>query len=115
MEAAALRFVGRLLLTAFAGAFVLGGLGYIELARLVGAGALGSAYFGLAILAAVQVAKGLVGLMLRSRPLGFLASVIQARAVLERRLVRVLRWLGVLAWIAATLNALTLLPGSRRR
>ena len=111
MEAAALRFVGRLLLTAFAGAFVLGGLGYIELARLVGAGALGSAYFGLAILAAVQVAKGLVGLMLRSRPLGLLASVVQARAVLERRLVRVLRWLGVLAWIAATLNALTLLPG----
>ena len=111
MEAAALRFVGRLLLTAFAGAFVLGGLGYIELARLIGAGALGSAYFGLAILAAVQVAKGLVGLMLRSRPLGLLASVVQARAVLERRLVRVLRWLGVLAWIAATLNALTLLPG----
>jgi len=111
MEAAALRFVGRLLLGAFAAAFLLGGLGYVELGRLVGGGALGSAYFGLAILAAVQVAKGLVGLLLRSRPLGFLASVQIARAVLERRVVRVLRWVGVLAWIAATLDALTLLPG----
>src|SRR6266850_2481255 len=111
MEAAALRLVGRLLLGAFAAAFLLGGLGYVELGRLVGGGALGSAYFGLAILAAVQVAKGLVGLLLRSRPLGFLASVQIARAVLERRVVRVLRWVGVLAWIAATLDALTLLPG----
>jgi small-conductance mechanosensitive channel len=110
MEAAALRFVGLLLLVAYAGAFILGGLGYVELARLIGAGALGSAYFGLAILAAVQVAKGLVGLMLRSRPLGLLASVAQARAVLERRLQRLLRWVGVLGWIAATLYALTLLP-----
>jgi small-conductance mechanosensitive channel len=110
MEAAALRFVGLLLLIAYAGAFILGGLGYVELARLIGAGALGSAYFGLAILAAVQVAKGLVGLMLRSRPLGLLASVVQARVVLERRLQRLLRWVGVLGWIAATLYALTLLP-----
>jgi small-conductance mechanosensitive channel len=110
MEAAALRFVGLLLLIAYAGAFILGGLGYVELARLIGAGALGSAYFGLAILAAVQVAKGLVGLMLRGRPLGLLASVVQARAVLERRLQRLLRWVGVLGWIGATLYALTLLP-----
>jgi small-conductance mechanosensitive channel len=102
--------VGLLLLIAYAGAFILGGLGYVELARLIGAGALGSAYFGLAILAAVQVAKGLVGLMLRSRPLGLLASVVQARVVLERRLQRLLRWVGVLGWIAATLYALTLLP-----
>ena len=77
MEEAGLRFVGRLLLGAFAAAFLLGGLGYVELGRLVGGGALGSAYFGLAILAAVQVAKGLVGLMLRSRPLGLLASVVR--------------------------------------
>ena len=111
MEVAALRVVGRLLLVAFAGAFVLGGLGYVELARLIGAGALGSAYFGLAILAAVEVAKGLVGVLLRSQPLALLASVQHARAPLERRLVRVLRWVGVLVWIAATLDALTLLPG----
>ena len=110
MEAAALGLFGRLLLGAFATAFVLGSLGYVVLGRLIGAGALGSAYFGLAILAALQVAKGLIALVLRSRPLGLLSSVQHARAALERRVVRGLRWLGALAWIAATLGSLTLLP-----
>jgi small-conductance mechanosensitive channel len=111
MEAAALRLFGRLLLAAFAVAFVLGSVGYVGLGRLIGAGALGSAYFGLAILAALEVAKGLIAILLRSRPLGLLASVQQGRAALERRLVRILRWIGVLVWIAATLASLTLLPG----
>ncbi|HEY7037427.1 MAG TPA: mechanosensitive ion channel domain-containing protein [Methylomirabilota bacterium] len=111
MEAAALRLFGRLLLAAFATAFVVGSLGYVGLGRLIGAGALGSAYFGLAILAALQVAKGLIAVLLRSRPLGLLSSVQQARVALERRIVRVLRWIGVLAWIAATLASLTLLSG----
>jgi small-conductance mechanosensitive channel len=111
MEAAALRLFGRLLLAAFATAFVLGSLGYVGLGRLIGVGALGSAYFGLAILAALQVAKGLIAVLLRSRPLGLLSSVQHARVALERRVVRVLRWIGVLAWIAATLASLTLLPG----
>jgi small-conductance mechanosensitive channel len=110
MEAGALRLFGRLLLAAFAGAFVLGGLGYAGLGRLIGVGALGSAYFGVAILAGLQVAKGLIAVLLRSRPLGLLSSVQQARAALERRIVRVLRWVGVLAWIAATLASLTVLP-----
>ena len=110
MEAGALGLFGRLLLAAFAGAFVLGSLGYVGLGRLIGVGALGSAYFGLAILAALQVAKGLIAVLLRSRPLGLLSSVQHARAGLERRLVRALRWIGALAWIAATLASLTLLP-----
>jgi small-conductance mechanosensitive channel len=110
MEGTALRLFGRLLLAAFASAFVVGSLGYAGLGRLIGAGALGSAYFGLAILAALQVAKGLVAVLLRSRPLGLLSSVQHARAALERRIVRVLRWIGALAWIAATLASLTLLP-----
>lgn len=110
MEAVALRLFGRLLLAAFAAAFVLGSLGYVGLGRLIGAGALGSAYFGVAILAALQVAKGLIAVLLRSRPLGLLSSVQHARTTLERRVVRILRWIGALAWIAATLAALTLLP-----
>src|SRR6185437_11576587 len=67
MAAAARRLVGRLLLAAFAGAFVLAGVGYVELGRLIGGGALGSSYYGLAILAAVQVARGLAGVLLWSR------------------------------------------------
>lgn len=109
MEAAARRLVGRLLLAAFSGAFVLGGAGYVELGRLIGVGALGSSYAGLAILAAVQVARGLGAVLLRSRVFALLASVQQHRAAIERRTVRVLRWAGVLAWVAATLDALTLL------
>ena len=110
MEGTALRLFGRLLLAAFASAFVVGSLGYAGLGRLIGAGALGSAYFGLVILAALQVAKGLIAVLLRSRPLGLLSSVQHARAALERRIVRALRWVGALAWIAATLASLTLLP-----
>ena len=112
MAAAARRLVGRLLLAAFGGAFALAGTGYVELGRLVGAGALGSSYYGLAILAAVQVARGLTGVLLRSRVFAFLASVQQNRAVIERRIGRVLRWAGVVAWIAATLDALTLLSAA---
>ncbi len=112
MAATARRLVGRLLLAAFSGAFVLGGAGYVELGRLIGVGALGSSYYGLAILAAVQVARGLGGVLLRSRVFALLASVQQHRAAIERRTVRVLRWAGVLAWIAATLDALTLLPAT---
>jgi small-conductance mechanosensitive channel len=108
MEATALRNFERLLLAAFVAAFTLGGVGYVELARLIGGGALGSSYYGLAIVAAVQVATGLVGVLLRSRPLGLLTAVQQHRAPLERRLVRALRWMGVLIWIAASLDALTL-------
>jgi small-conductance mechanosensitive channel len=109
MAAAARRLVGRLLLAAFAGAFVLGGVGYVELGRLIGGGALGSSYYGLAILAAVQVARGLAGVLLRSRLVAPLASMQHNRAPIERRTVRVLRWAGVVAWIAATLDALTLI------
>jgi potassium-dependent mechanosensitive channel len=112
MAAAARRLVGRLLLAAFAGAFGLAGIGYVELGRLVGVGALGSSYYGLAILAAVQVARGLAGVLLRSRVFALLASVQQNRAVIERRIVRVLRWAGGLAWIAATLDSLTLLSAA---
>jgi len=115
MAATARRFVGRLLLAAFAGAFVLGGTGYVELGRLVGVGALGSSYYGLAILAAVQVARGLAGVLLRSPLVAYLASVQQHREVIERRTVRVLRWAGVLAWIAATLDSLTLLSAAASR
>jgi potassium-dependent mechanosensitive channel len=107
-EAAALRYFGRLLLAAFLGAFGLGAVGYLELARLIGVGALGSTYYGLAIVAAVQVAKGLVSVLVRGRPLVLLESVRQGRATLERRAVRVLRWAGVVVWMVATLDALTL-------
>jgi small-conductance mechanosensitive channel len=60
----------------------------------------------------VQVARGLAGVLLRSRIFALLASVKQYRAVIERRISRVLRWAGVIAWIAATLDALTLLSAA---
>ncbi|HYB70482.1 MAG TPA: mechanosensitive ion channel domain-containing protein [Candidatus Bathyarchaeia archaeon] len=107
MEVTALRGFERILLTAFAVAFGLGAVGYLDLARLIGGGALGSSYYGLAIVAAVQVAKGLVGVLLRGRPLGLLASVQQHRSELERRILRALHWAAVLVWIAASLDALT--------
>ncbi|HEX6082646.1 MAG TPA: mechanosensitive ion channel domain-containing protein [Methylomirabilota bacterium] len=109
MAATARRAMGGLLLAAFAGAFLLAGVGYVELGRLMGGGALGSSYFGLAILAAVEVTRGLAGVVLRSRVVAPLASVQHNRAAIERRTVRTLRWAGVVVWIAATLGSLTLL------
>jgi small-conductance mechanosensitive channel len=109
MAATARRVVGRLLLAAFAGAFLLAGVGYVELGRLIGGGALVSSYYGLALLAAVQVMRGLAAVALRSRVVAPLASMEQNRAAIERQTVRALRWAGVVAWVAATLDALTLL------
>jgi small-conductance mechanosensitive channel len=92
-------------------AALVGGLGYMDLARLAGMGALGSCFAGLAIVAGVHIAKGLISCALHLWPLRQLASVANHRARLEGLAGSVLTWVGVIAWWLASFAAFTVLDG----
>jgi small-conductance mechanosensitive channel len=92
-------------------AAVVGGLGYMDLARLVGMGALGSCFAGLAIFAGIHIAEGLISCALRLWPLRHLASVARHRPRLEALAHSILIWVGVIAWCLVSLAAFTVLEG----
>jgi potassium-dependent mechanosensitive channel len=94
-------------------ALVLGAAGYMLLARLIGDGVLRSAYAAMLLYASVRVADGLLAWALRSWPLTTLQMVRRHRALLERRLLRLLRWAAMFLWVASTLDALSLLDPVR--
>jgi potassium efflux system protein len=94
-------------------ALVLGAAGYMPIARLIGDGVLRSGYAAMLLYAAVRVADGLLAWALRSWPLIGLQMVRRHRALLERRLLRLLRWVAMFFWIALTLDALSLLDSVR--
>ena len=90
-------------------AALVGGLGYMDLARLAGMGALGSCFAGLAVVAGVHIARGLISCALHLWPLRQLASVANHRARLEGLAGSVLTWIGVIAWWLASFRAFTVL------
>ena len=90
-------------------AALVGGLGFMDLARLAGMGALGSCFAGLAIVAGIHIARGLISCALHLWPLRQLASVARHRARLEGLAGRVLTWIGVIAWSLASFRAFTVL------
>ena len=92
-------------------AALVGGLGYMDLARLAGLGALGSCFAGLAIVAGIHIARGLISCALHLWPLRQLASVANHRARLEGLAGSVLTWVGVIAWWLASFAAFTVLDG----
>jgi potassium efflux system protein len=91
----------------------LGAAGYMPIARLIGDGVLRSGYAAMLLYAAVRVADGLLAWALRSWPLVGLQMVRRHRALLERRLLRLLRWAAVFLWVSSTLDALSLLDPVR--
>jgi small-conductance mechanosensitive channel len=91
----------------------LGAAGYMPIARLIGDGVLRSGYAAMLLYAAVRVADGLLAWAFRSWPLIGLQMVRRHRALLERRLLRVLRWAAIFLWVASTLDALSLLEPVR--
>lgn len=97
------------LLVAFGTAFVTGALGYMHLARLIGAGALGSSYAALVIAVTVRAFRDLTVHALRARPLRLLRVVQRHRESIERRALGALRWVGTIAWVAASLRAFAIL------
>jgi len=94
-------------------ALVLGAAGYMPIARLIGDGVLRSGYAAMLLYAAVRVTDGLLAWALRSWPLVGLQMVRRHRALLERRLLRLLRWVAMFVWVALTLDALSLLDPVR--
>ncbi len=90
-------------------AALVGALGYMDLARLAGMGALGSCFAGLAIVAGIHIARGLVSCALHLWPLRQLASVARHRARLEGLAGSVLTWVGFIAWWFASFRAFTVL------
>jgi small-conductance mechanosensitive channel len=106
-QSAALRPLGiasRLLFVSFGFAFASGALGYMQLARVVGGGALTCTYLALAFYASLRAADGLLAFALRAWPLRLLHFVNTHRDALRRRTQRVLRWSAVLGWLILTLT-----------
>jgi small-conductance mechanosensitive channel len=99
----------RLFLAVFVLAFGANAIGYVALAELLAGGVLRAAYQLLTLLAAVQVASGLVAYARRSAVLQSLWMVRQHGARLERRARTALRWLAVACWLAGTLEYFLLL------
>jgi hypothetical protein len=97
------------LIIALACAVVVGALGFMRLARLLGDGVLISSYVALALYAAPRVAQRLVASVLRARPIGQLLMVQQYRDLLQHRLDRVLCGIAVGASAYVTLDRLNLM------
>lgn len=92
----------------FAASLVANALGYVNFARLLGDGALRSAYFAVVLYAAVRVADGFLMFALRVRPLALLGSVREHRALVGRRVCRLLHWTAALLWLVSTLELFSL-------
>ena len=113
-QSSALRPFGiaaKLLLACFTLAFATGAIGYMQLARLIGGGALVATYAALAFYASLRAADGLLAFALRVRPLRLLRFVSAHREALRRRAHRVLRWSAVLGWLVLTLTLFGFLDG----
>jgi potassium efflux system protein len=99
-----------LLLTAVFSVALLGNLlGYLELSYWLGDGAIVSAYLGVFLYASLEVVSGLTLFSLRVPPLSLLASVRQNRHRFRSSLVRLVRILAVLLWLALTLESMAVL------
>jgi small-conductance mechanosensitive channel len=83
----------------------------MQLARLVGGGALISTYISLVLYAGVRAADGLLTFALRARPLRLLRLVSSHRVALRRRAQRWLRGAAFIAWLLVSLNAFGILDG----
>ncbi len=114
-QSAALRPLGlaaRLLLVCFTFALATGAAGYMQLARLVGGGALISTYAALSFYASLRAADGLLTFALRVRPLRLLHFVNTHRDTVRRRANRLLRWSAAAGWLGVTLNWFGILDGA---
>ena len=105
LRRAALNRNGALLgLVIFPATFLASVLGYVNLANLLGNGALKSAYVAAALDAAFRIVEGLIIIALRARPLALSRVVRLHRSLLQRRLCGIARFLAVLVWLSLTLK-----------
>jgi potassium-dependent mechanosensitive channel len=78
--------------------------GYVNLADLLGGGAVRSAYVGAAVYTAVRIVEELIILSLGNRRLGSVRVVRLNRPVLQRRICGVAEFLAFLYWASLTLT-----------
>ena len=92
----------------FAIAFLANIFGFVSLARVIGNGVLGSIYAGLVLYAAIKIVESLLVFAVRVRPLSQLGIVRSQRRAFQDKILRVLRFAAVVAWIVLTLNLLSI-------
>ncbi|MGH7790417.1 MAG: mechanosensitive ion channel domain-containing protein, partial [Candidatus Binatia bacterium] len=95
----------RVVALAFAFALLAGGLGFMQLARVVGGAVLGSGYAAMLLFALQRLGEGAWAYALRTQALGGLHAVQRHRALLQHRGERLLTWVASAAWIVATLES----------
>jgi potassium efflux system protein len=83
--------------------------GYVNLANLLGNGALRSAYVAAALYAALRIVEGLITIALEARPLALMHVVRLHRPMLQRRICGVAEFLAFLFWLSLTLSFFGLL------
>jgi potassium-dependent mechanosensitive channel len=83
--------------------------GYVNLANLLGNGALRSAYVAAALYAALRIVEGLIIIALEARPLALMRVVRLHRPMLQRRICGVAEFLAFLFWLSLTLSFFGLL------
>jgi potassium-dependent mechanosensitive channel len=78
--------------------------GYVNLANLLGGGALRSAYVGAALYAALRIVEGLIIISLETRPLCLMRVVRLNRPMLQRRRARLLKSDRTRPWLAPSVE-----------
>jgi Small-conductance mechanosensitive channel len=93
----------------FAAVAALNILGYVSLALFIGYTALKCAYLGILLYAACRILDGVLTFLFNVPPLSLLAIVRHHRTLLERRIMRVIRLVAAVIWVAFALEKLSLL------
>jgi potassium efflux system protein len=79
-------------------------LGYVDLANLLGGGAIRSAYVAASVYTALRIVEGLIIISFGTRPLGLIRAVRLNRSMLQRRIGAVVELLALIYWLSLTLN-----------
>ena len=104
----ATRAAARIGVVLFIAVFITNLLGYVALSNYLGTNALVAAYLAVLFYAAAGILKGLIFFALQIRPFSSLAVVCHHRALLRRRISRILNFIGVVLWIFVSLGAFSL-------
>jgi small-conductance mechanosensitive channel len=99
-----IRFATQIGLIVFPATLLANVFGYVNLANLLGNGALKSAYIAAALYAALRIVEGLIIISLAVRPLGLMRVVRLNRPMLQRRICGVAEFLAFLWWLSLALG-----------
>jgi potassium-dependent mechanosensitive channel len=100
--ARAIRVATGIGLIVFPAALLANVFGYVNLANLLGSGALRSAYVAAALYAALRIVEALIIISLEARPLALLRVVRLNRPTLQRRICGIAELLAFLYWLSLT-------------